>query len=64
MESVYSFFQNILIWKFFTVTMAHEESYNCAVRKNIGPLGVLALHLAISNFLDRKMVSDKREADL
>lgn len=64
MRSVYSFFQNILIWKFFTLTMAHEASCNCEVRKNIEPLGFLALRLALSNFLGREIVPDKREADL
>ena len=44
--------------------MAHEASCNCEVRKNIEPLGFLALCLALSNFLGRKIVPDKREADL
>lgn len=55
MESVYSFIQNILNWKFFTVI---------EVRKNRETLEFIALHLDISNFLDRKIVSDRREANL
>jgi len=33
MESVYSFSQNIISWKFFTVTMSREERCNCEVWK-------------------------------